>query len=148
MKIKALTLYEPFATLIAHHFKEVETRSWYTSYRGPLAIHAAYHRQDPTELSRVTFALGAHGFELPRPTFGAVVCTCDLVACLPAAGAAIRAKSLKPPFEPRRGWAFERQFGNFTAGRWAWILRNVQRLDRAWAAHGQRKLWECELPDA
>jgi hypothetical protein len=39
--MKALTLWQPWATLIANGTKTIETRSWSTSYRGPLAIHAA-----------------------------------------------------------------------------------------------------------
>jgi len=35
--MKALTLYQPFASLVALGLKQVETRSWRTSYRGPLA---------------------------------------------------------------------------------------------------------------
>jgi hypothetical protein len=39
--MKALTLTQPWATLVAIGAKTIETRSWPTSYRGPLAIHAA-----------------------------------------------------------------------------------------------------------
>lgn len=139
--MKALTLYEPFASLIAHAWKEVETRDWYTSYRGPLAIHASLRKPDPAELSRVTFVLGHRGFEVPALTFGAVVCVCHVVACLPAPLAEYKAKQLKEWFEPKHGWELERQFGNYGTGRWAWILRDVQRLDRPLAVRGNRKLW-------
>jgi len=144
--MKALTLHEPFASLIAYGWKEVETRDWYTSYRGPLAIHAAVRKPDPTELSRVTFALGHRGFEVPSLTFGAVVCVCQLVACLPAALVEVNANKLKPVFTPLRRWEFERQFGNYDSNRWAWILRDVQRLDRPPAARGFQKLWNWQAP--
>lgn len=39
--MKALTLQQPWATLLATGRKRIETRSWKTSYRGPIAIHAA-----------------------------------------------------------------------------------------------------------
>lgn len=39
--MKALTLWQPWASLVALGVKTVETRSWSTPYRGPLAIHAA-----------------------------------------------------------------------------------------------------------
>lgn len=39
--MKALSLTQPYATLVAIGAKQIETRSWSTSYRGPLAIHAA-----------------------------------------------------------------------------------------------------------
>lgn len=144
--MKALTLHEPYASLIAYGWKEVETRDWYTSYRGPLAIHAALRKPDPTDLSHVTFALGHRGFEVPPLTFGAVVCVCHLVACLPAPLAEYKAKQLKQWFEPKHGWEVERLFGNYASGRWAWILRDVQRLDRPLAVRGLRKLWNWQHP--
>lgn len=37
----ALTLRQPWASLVAIGVKQVETRSWTTAYRGPLAIHSS-----------------------------------------------------------------------------------------------------------
>ena len=39
--MKVITLTQPWATLVAIGAKRIETRSWPTRYRGPLAIHAA-----------------------------------------------------------------------------------------------------------
>lgn len=36
--MKALTIKQPWATLIMHHGKDVENRSWPTSFRGQVAI--------------------------------------------------------------------------------------------------------------
>lgn len=41
MTWRAITLHQPWATLIALGYKTIETRSWSTRYRGPLLIHAA-----------------------------------------------------------------------------------------------------------
>jgi hypothetical protein len=49
---KAITLIEPWATAIAYAGKTIENRSWYTHYRGPLAIHAGA-RIDRTDLDYV-----------------------------------------------------------------------------------------------
>ena len=38
--MKVLTLHQPWASLVALGVKTIETRSWSTKYRGPLAIHA------------------------------------------------------------------------------------------------------------
>ena len=45
--MKALTLYQPYATAIALGLKKYETRSWATSYRGPLAIHTSVKKLSP-----------------------------------------------------------------------------------------------------
>ena len=39
--MKALSLTQPWATLVVIGAKRIETRSWHTSYVGPLLIHAA-----------------------------------------------------------------------------------------------------------
>lgn len=39
--MRILTVHQPWATLLARgEYKTIETRSWSTSYRGPVAIHA------------------------------------------------------------------------------------------------------------
>ena len=39
--MRAISLWQPWASLVVSGAKEYETRSWYTAYRGPLLIHAA-----------------------------------------------------------------------------------------------------------
>lgn len=39
--MKCLSLWQPWASLLVHGRKRVETRSWPISHRGPLLIHAA-----------------------------------------------------------------------------------------------------------
>ena len=39
--MKAITIWQPWASLLPLNIKLFETRSWATSYRGPIAIHAA-----------------------------------------------------------------------------------------------------------
>lgn len=44
--MRALTIWQPYATLIVCGLKRFETRSWATTYRGPLVIHAAKQWDD------------------------------------------------------------------------------------------------------
>lgn len=39
--MKAISLWQPWASLVVLGKKRIETRSWATSYRGPLLVHAA-----------------------------------------------------------------------------------------------------------
>ena len=39
-EVRAISLWQPWATLIANGHKRYETRAWRTAYRGPLLIHA------------------------------------------------------------------------------------------------------------
>jgi hypothetical protein len=140
--MKAITLWQPWAGLVANGWKECETRGWYTAYRGPLAIHAAARPADPADISYFTFALAKYGQQMPELLYGVVVATCEMVACLPSALVECKAKQLHASFTPRHGWEVEKIFGNYEAGRWAWIFHNVQPLEKPATARGARKLWD------
>jgi activating signal cointegrator 1 len=153
--MKALTLYHPWAMLVEIGWKEVETRDWYTGYRGPLAIHASRHwtSVEGFEFARIVeraegLALDPEFLARPalRESMGCIVAIADLVGCIPTAFVEESAAKLKPPFTPARGWAIERIMGNYEPGRWAWILRNVRRVVPYIPAKGHQKLWPWEAP--
>jgi hypothetical protein len=156
--MKAVTLYVPHALLIPYGWKEVETRDWYTGYRGPLAIHAAkrYTPEEVADVARMqeitrkidTGDTRMHTWgAVVRPSLGCIVATCVLEACLPTSLVEYKAKQLKRYFEPKLGWAVERQMGNYETGRWAWILRDVVPWRMPVPARGQRKLWDWKVPE-
>lgn len=139
--MKALTLTQPWATLVAIGAKRVETRSWRTDYRGPIAIHAAktFPRwaRDLCGTQPFAFALQhVHLSGLPAPgdSLGMVLCICDLWACKPV-------EYVAPVLT-----AFERDFGDYTEGRYAWGLRIIRVLDQPVAAKGALGLWEWVPP--
>lgn len=39
--MKALSLQQPWAWLIVNGYKDIENRDWFTSFRGPVLIHAS-----------------------------------------------------------------------------------------------------------
>jgi hypothetical protein len=159
--MKAITITQPYATLIAIGAKHIETRSWATNYRGPLAIHAGKGlgpvggKLGFTELcvsspfwEALTGAeyCGPWGRQPPR---GAIVATCELVGC----------QIIGDP-DARFGWTYirkdnrsmrfeltdqERAFGDYTPGRYAWLLTDVKMLPEPIPAKGALSLWECEL---
>lgn len=51
--MRALTLHQPWATLVAIGAKRIETRSWHTAYRGLVAIHAGRHRPPMQHLPKL-----------------------------------------------------------------------------------------------
>ena len=130
--MKALSLWQPWASYVALGMKRYETRSWGTDYRGPLAIHAARRELGMTErllLSRRPLPYGSG--EMP---FGALVATCELVDCLRMTPAIV---GDRPPLEL--------ELGDWRVGRFAWVLVNVVRIEPFFAP-GSRGLWEWDLP--
>ena len=62
--MKALSLYEPWATLIALGEKRYETRSWTTTYRGPLLICASLKRPPLSKIIGILYRARISTYEL------------------------------------------------------------------------------------
>lgn len=162
--MKALTLTQPWASLVAAGVKTIETRSWSTSYRGPLAIHAA--SKIPTDVRRVILGhkvrgyphtygrgdgpilhalynegfveAGAGGSVERRLPLGAVVAVCELVSTR-------RTETLDSDAFLEWDVRLNRPFGDFTPGRYAWMLRDIRPLDEPIPVKGALGLWDLGL---
>ncbi len=70
-KVKALTLRPPWAWAVIYAGKDVENRRWWTSYRGPLLIHAG-KSAEPGGSESVLWTMADPGaFGQPRGAFEA-----------------------------------------------------------------------------
>lgn len=165
--MRCLTLTQPYASLIAIGAKTIETRSWSTSYRGPLAIHAAKGLgpvggedglMDLLKTEPFKSALGdlirtgdrANGSPWAKPDwitnarlpFGAIVAVCELKDCRPTAGR--RGEQGTGP--KYADWVHdltdqERAFGDYSPGRYAWLLSDIRALPEPIPARGAQGLW-------
>ena len=125
--MKALSLMQPWATLVAIGAKKFETRSWATSYRGPLAIHACkgFPQWVQALVDKEPFNTALNGVVLPR---GAVIATCRLVRC-------VSTFSLIGKLSEQ-----EQAFGFFMLGKFAWELAGVVQIEPV-PATGSLGLW-------
>lgn len=147
--MRALSLTQPWATLIALGEKRIETRSWGTPYRGPILIHAA------KSLSGVGGVTGLHDacehideirdalaescdedpneiciewqFALPR---GVIVAVAELVDVQVMTAGWIHAQEQIRPAELPLGF--------YEPGRRAWILDEVRALADPVVCNGQQ----------
>jgi hypothetical protein len=151
--VKALSLWQPWATLVAIGAKRIETRHWATSYRGPLAIHAAKKwDRELAALSRepeFEAALREASCWPPESLpFGAIVCTAELYHCgeIVGFGELGRRRPVRGLLDPAALSKREAVFGNYEPGRFAWGLQNVRRLVTPIPFRGAQGLFE--VPDA
>ena len=56
----ALSVWQPWAWLLAHGFKDVENRNWWTKFRGPFLIHAS-QTMDTITLAEIIRLYGVRG---------------------------------------------------------------------------------------
>ncbi len=150
--MKALTMSQPWASLVELEIQRIETRSWRPNARvlgQRIAIHAAKKVvSDPRETGLETWQaivdLYGAGWVKTVPT-GVVLATALLRTVLqvdsidPGRGLATvlvegrRGETKTIPIEPH---------GNFNPGRWLWVLEDVRRLDPPQPARGALGLWD------
>jgi len=151
--MKAITIYQPWASLIAVGAKRFETRSWKTDYRGMIAIHAAKKPFSngswlDRELHPFANALGLPDiYSFDALPLGAVIATAELVGIWEiGAGRDVCTGSKSADFK-KNGQRYEISrleecFGDWTPGWYAWELANVMPEDEPIPARGQQGLWE------
>lgn len=138
--MKAITIIQPWATLIALGEKRFETRSWPTKYRGEIAIHAGKKLDnDAIQEPEIYKAIIKHGFHHMRDLpLGAVVAIANLNDCLKSVDTWTDGYVLENGvlvYSP------EYEFGDFTPDRYAWEMSNVKQLKEPIKAKGQQGLW-------
>jgi len=134
--MKWISLTQPYATLVAVRAKKIETRSWYTPYRGPLGIHASkgFPRWARALCSEEPYksALAQAGIYSYRDLpLGVLLAKGDLTDCLEINPYGF----IKPP-EP------ELSFGDYSTGRFAWLLADMEPLPEPVLWKGQLRLFE------
>ncbi|HEV8596799.1 MAG TPA: ASCH domain-containing protein [Candidatus Dormibacteraeota bacterium] len=133
--MKAITLHQPWASMIAVGAKRIETRAWSTRHRGPLAIHAAKSFPEYAQAFALTSRFvrarldDAELISLKIP-FGAIVAVAQLVEVVPTQTVV---DSLSQE---------ERALGDYAAGRWAWLLAKIEPLTPPIECRGGVGLWD------
>ena len=165
--MKALSVRQPWATLIVCGRKRIETRTRPTRHRGPLLIHAAAST-DADVLGRdhplrplIEAALGRvlpwRRTELYRVLpFGCLIGAVDVEGCVPVDRLGGREYHPRHPLDELRrppefgeddprwliGWS-ERALGDYSAGRHAWLLARPRRARRHVPLRGHQGLFKA-----
>jgi hypothetical protein len=133
--MKALTISQPFASLISDGSKYIENRRWPTSYRGELAIHAGKGTQylDKEELKEYATSC--------------VVAVAKLAACVTLEVILAKAHSAErnnviPGTSKTWAEACEHPHAE---GPWCWILEDVRPIEHV-PMRGAQGLWNVVLP--
>ena len=124
--MKALSIKEPFATLIKDGVKIYETKSWKTNYRGEIYIHASL------SLSKSDNVENANKFLKSKINPGYILCRCELVDCIPMTEEFIKYINNETK---------ESNYGRYEIGRYAWKLKVLEVLDEPILAKGKLGIW-------
>ncbi len=128
--MKVLSIKEPFATLIKDKEKQIETRSWKTNYRGELYIHASLTKYKNESIDKFYVDSLIKNKKL---NYGYIICKCKLVDCIKVD------KEFQKKISKNKK---EYKLGDYTEGRYAWILEDIEELKEPIKEKGKLNIWE------
>lgn len=129
--MRAISLWQPWASAMAARLKFNETRSWSTKYRGLLVIHAA-KRWTREEID--FFVHHADIASLPTQIpLGQIVAIGNLIDCVPT-------ESIRDSISER-----EESWGNYSDGRFAWRFESLMALETPVPFKGAQGLFNVPL---
>lgn len=120
--MKALSLWQPWASLIFDGRKIVETRHWEMLYRGPLAIHAAMKVD-----KEACYRFGYDPKKIPR---GAVLCVVTVWNCV------------KFPSD----LVVPDPYGDFTLNRFGILMTMKEIFTEPIPVKGHQGMWDWSKP--
>lgn len=154
--MKAISLWQPWASLMASGAKKIETRSWPTKYRGQLVICSAKKiipegikgslagqclrialqrlegkRFDEGLVRQLVFdhpMVKIHSWP-----YGYALAIGNLIDCIPTE------EAVKMKLDP-----YELIFGDYTSGRFAWIFSGMEPVERPFPIIGRQRLFKIE----
>ena len=149
LPFRAISLIQPWASLVIWQLKQLETRSFPTKYRGHLLIHASKskprwareasehvkkrrNRPQPVPDPHIMAALEARGIsfdDLPR---GQVLGYCQLQGV----------QQIGTELQPEDLSDAEVAFGDYSPGRYAWQLGEIQEFAEHFPAKGSLSFWD------
>lgn len=128
--MKAITLEQPFASLVSIGAKTIETRPWSTEYRGQVAIHSGNFALPVIDAYCRNLLISA-GLDCEQLPFEKIIAVARLVSCekvIPS----------KIPCYPQLA------FSDFTPGLYALEFADIRPLATPVPAKGSTQLWEWE----
>jgi activating signal cointegrator 1 len=141
--MKVLSMKQPWASLFVLREAKYETRTWRTTYRGPLGIHTS-KQIDKTACSHpaIQALLGKHGYTVDTLPTGLIIATCELINCLVVT-------------DNHSTWAVLENgstvsenpyyLGDFNVGNYAWEVKHMQQLEQPIPAKGHLGIWEYDM---
>ena len=167
--MKVISLLQPWASLVVAGHKKIETRSWNTKYRGPLLIHASAKKFIPNPVIYGCDLINEFSkteLSYKNLHYGAIIGQVNLIDTFQfnndPEDQLSNYKGEQNPWIPKRqnGNNFESIdeekewidnmdkeliFGDYSPGRWGWLLSDPVLFNEPIPAKGKLGLWEYDL---
>ena len=125
--MKALTIKEPWATLIIEGYKEYEFRSWKTNCRGKILIHAGKSLESNQAKKFAEYNL--------KYSCGEIIGEADLVDCIKVT------EQFDKELKNKNSLVYE---NSGHVENYAWKLENIKKYEKKIKVNGKLGLWNYE----
>lgn len=131
--MKAISLWQPWASAMAMGLKKNETRSWPTKHRGDLVICSAKKILTEAEIKATNKTV----FDIWKENlpYGFALCVVEVYDCIPTEFALGLS-------------AIELNLGDYTPSRFVWITRNCRVLKEPIPIVGRQGIWNLSFYEA
>ena len=125
--MKALTIKEPWASLIINGYKEYEFRSWKTNYRGKILIHAgkSLEQENAKKFKAYNLEYGC----------GEIIGEAELVDCIKVT------EQFNQELIKENKLVYE---NSGHVQNYAWKLKNIKKYDKKIKINGKLGLWNYD----
>lgn len=132
--MKAITLIQPWATLIILGEKKIETRSWSTNLRGEIVIHAG-RKIDKSVFEKPYYheVFQKYGITPDNIITSSIIGKCKILDVK-------KTEDIVNIITEK-----ERAFGNYEPERYGWILGDFEAIEPIKGVRGMLGLWNYNL---
>lgn len=143
--MKVISLLQPWASLVVMGAKIFETRSWKTKYQGNVLIHASQafkpeHKKLCATEPFIKF--------IPKPDelpTGKIIGMVHIERCFHSED--LGSYMYEEILEDEKKWDEiynqEKAFGDWSAGRYGWVLYEPVKFKNQYECKGSLSLWDC-----
>lgn len=138
--MKAISLWEPWASWMACGYKRIETRSWPIRYHGDLLICSAKRKitnNDEIHVAMVQSEIGDEVNLWIEPTYGCALCVVELFDC--------SSTNFLNLLRSNDRWRIEQHLGDYRPGRFAWHTRNLRKFSEPIPVIGHQGIWNLSV---
>jgi predicted transcriptional regulator len=123
--MKALTIKQPYASMIVNGYKKYEFRTWKTNYRGKLLIHASSNI-DKNDMAYFSY-LNINNYPTKQ-----IIGECELIDCI----------LIDEDFNNKLYNIDNKIYGRHSrVGLYAWVLSNIKIYDKYIEVPGKLGIW-------
>jgi hypothetical protein len=140
MKVKTLTIRQPYAELMAQGIKKFETRGWITKYRGIVCIHSGLSnlksQQHTLDSLHERFPI-TQAIKQEKLIYGHVLAVAQLT----------EVKFIGPLLQVQQS-ELEQAVGYWAVKGYAWKLDNIVKLSTPFPYKGMQGLFDLVVPSS